>query len=97
VREALKQMRREKKAELRVAPEQYAELRDRIEDIRKDFPEIQLIDVVEDPALKPPQIVVETSIGRVEGDLGRHIEELERAITDAVHLAAPESGVEAAE
>ena len=97
VREALKQMRREKKAELRVAPEQYAELRDRIEDIRKDFPEVQLIDLVEDPALKPPQIVVETSIGRVEGDLGRHLEELERAITDAVHLAAPESGVEAAE
>jgi type III secretion protein L len=95
VREALRQMRREKKAELRVAPEQYAEIRDSIEAIRKDFPEVQLIDVVEDASLKPPQIVVETSIGRVEGDLGRHLDELERAIAEAVHLSAPEA--EAAE
>jgi len=88
VRAALKQMRREKKAELRVSHEQYAELRDSIGGLLKEFPEVELVDVVEDPTLVAPQIIVETSIGRVEGDIGRHLDELEAIVADAIRTAA---------
>jgi type III secretion protein L len=80
VRNALGQMRREKKAELRVAPGQYNEFREAISGIAGDFPEIDLVDVVEDASLAPPQVIVETSIGRVEGEFGRSLDELEAII-----------------
>jgi hypothetical protein len=35
---------------------------------------------VEDASLPPPRIVLETAIGRVEGDLGRDVEALERIV-----------------
>lgn len=77
VRSALKQMRREKRAELRVSPEQFLHFKAVMGTITKEFPEVQLVDVVEDSELMPPQVIVETSIGRVEGDLGRNLAELE--------------------
>lgn len=86
VRVALKQMRREKKAELRVSPEQYEAMRGAIAGIVKDFPEVELVDVVEDAELTAPQVIVETSIGRVEGDLGRSLLDLEAAIRGAAQL-----------
>lgn len=94
VRAALQQMRREKKAELRISPEQYQDMRASIEDIRKEFPEVQLIDVVEDAGLQAPQIIVETAVGRVEGDLGRHLEELERVISGVVRLSGRQGEAE---
>ena len=92
VRVALKQMRREKKAELRVSPEQYEEMRGAIAGIVKDFPEVELVDVVEDAELRAPQVVVETSIGRVEGDLGRSLHDLEAAIRGAAQLVPERVG-----
>lgn len=83
VRAALRQMRREKKAELRVSPEQHADMKASIDDIAKEFPELELIDVVEDATLVAPQIIIETSIGRVECDLGRSMEELEHVLRGA--------------
>jgi len=97
VRAALKQMRREKKAELRVSHAQYAELRDSIGGLLKEFPEVELVDVVEDAALVAPQIIVETSIGRVEGDIGRNLDELEAIVADAIRAAAAYAEGEAAE
>jgi type III secretion protein L len=88
VRAALKQMRREKKAELRVSHEQYFELRESITGILQEFPEVELVDVVEDPTLVAPQVIVETSIGRVEGDIGRHLDELEAIVTGTIRSAA---------
>jgi type III secretion protein L len=84
VRAALRQMRREKKAELRVSPAQHAEMKASIDNIAKEFPELELVDVVEDATLVAPQIIIETSIGRVEGDLGRGMEELEHILRGAV-------------
>lgn len=83
VRGALKEMRKERRAELRVAPEQLAHFRAAIGRIISEFPEVELVDVVEDSSLQAPQVVLETSVGRVEGDFGRTIDELERAIKTA--------------
>jgi type III secretion protein L len=84
VRAALRQMRREKKAELRVSPAQHAQMKASIGDIAKEFPELELVDVVEDATLVAPQVIVETSIGRVEGDLGRGMEEFEHVLRGVV-------------
>lgn len=80
VRSALRQMRREKKAELRIAPGGYAAMREKIGTILEEFPEIDLVDVVEDPTLAPGQVILETSIGRVEADLARNLDELASAM-----------------
>ncbi|MGI6244195.1 MAG: type III secretion system stator protein SctL [Pseudochelatococcus sp.] len=77
VRGGLKQMRRERKAELRVSPEQAAFFQASVSAIVADFPSFELIEIVEDPALSPPQVVIETAIGRVEGDLGARVAEFE--------------------
>lgn len=69
VRDALRHMRREKRAELRVAPGQFAAFKASVEEIRSGFPDMELIDVVADPALAPPRVVLESRIGRVEADL----------------------------
>jgi type III secretion protein L len=91
VRSALRQMRREKRAELRVSPEQFLHFKAAMVEIGKDFPEVDLVDVVEDADLSPPQIIVETSIGRVEGDLGRNLAELEMMIRQAAAMEAEET------
>ena len=83
VRTALRKMRREKRVELRVSPSQYGQMRAAISGIIEEFPEIDLVDVVEDATLSGPQVIVETAIGRVEGDLGRNLRELEHALRAA--------------
>lgn len=83
VRASVRQMRREKKAELRVSPAQYQHIREVIGSIIADFPEVELVDVVSDDTLEAPQIIVETAIGRVEGDMGRNIDDLALAIRHA--------------
>lgn len=84
VRSALKQMRREKRAELRVAPSQYAYFSESVASITAQFPELDLLDVVEDAGLVAPRVIVETPIGRVDGDLGDNIAGLERALRRVV-------------
>jgi type III secretion protein L len=93
VRGALKQMRREKRAELRVSPEQLAHFRATIGAIIKEFPEIELVDVIEDSTLSAPKIVLETSIGRVEGDFGQRLGELEEIIRTAASRRAEDEPV----
>lgn len=83
VRGALRQMRRERRAELRVAPGQYAVLKARLDGIVADFPEVELVDLVADPALEPPQIVLESRIGRVAAAVDAGLDELEAILRAA--------------
>lgn len=92
VRAALRQMRREKRAELRVSTEQLVDLKASIGSIIRDFPEVELVDVVEDSSLCAPQIILETKIGRVEGDLGRSLERLEATVREMLADTAREAG-----
>jgi type III secretion protein L len=66
---ALREMRREKRAELRVAPPLVAEVRARIESILGEFPEIELVNVVEDSSLEAGKVVLESKLGRVDADV----------------------------
>jgi len=83
VRTALGQMRREKKAELRVSSAQFAGMKARMDDFLADFPGIDFIDVIEDETLTAPNIVLESAIGHVSGDFAFGLEALEEAIRAA--------------
>ncbi|WP_187371582.1 type III secretion system stator protein SctL [Methylobacterium oryzihabitans] len=84
VRAALRQMRRERRPELRVAPAQFPAFKAGIAAIAAEFPEIEFVDVVEDAGLVPPQVVVEGRIGRVEADLDAALDDVEALIRGAV-------------
>jgi type III secretion protein L len=83
VKAAMKQMRREKLAELKVPTELYPYFRERITAIVNEFPEVQLIDVIEDPSLDPSRIILETNIGRVDGNIVQRLDDLEAVIRSA--------------
>jgi type III secretion protein L len=85
-------MRRERRPVLRVSPAKYEHFRERVGTIASDYPEIEFIDVVEDPSLAAPQIVVESSIGRVDGNLGDRVKELAELVINAVSRSDPEGG-----
>lgn len=91
VRGALRQMRHEKKAELRVSSQQVAHFREVIGSIKAEFPEVELIDVIEDTTLTAPDVILETSIGRVQGDFGARLAELETIIKTAARHSADAS------
>lgn len=91
VRTALRQMRREKRAELRVSPEQFPAMREAIRTIVADYPEVATVDVVEDETLRAPRIVLETAVGRVDGDLGRALDDLSATIMAAARAGVPAS------
>jgi type III secretion protein L len=83
VKAAMRQMRRENVAELRVPTSLHEHFRQRIAAILSEFPEVQLVDVVEDSTLEPPRIILETSIGRVDGNLAQRLDDLETVIRSA--------------
>lgn len=88
VRDGLKRMRREKRAELRVSPAQFAALKASIGAIAAEFPEVELVDVVEDPDLAPPAVVLETRVGRVEANVSAELEALEALLRGGGRSAA---------
>lgn len=77
VRDALKRIRREKRAELRVSPAQFAAFKSSIGALVAEFPEMELVDVVEDPSLAAPAVVLESRVGRVEADVSAELEALD--------------------
>lgn len=95
VRSALKQMRQEKRAQVRVAPDIASRLKSSIAGIAREFPEVEMIDVVADATLHDAHVIVETSIGRVDGDIGRRLEELERIVMLAPAGTEAEAPVDA--
>lgn len=82
VRGALRQMRREKRAELRVSPIQFSHFKGAIASLISDFPEIELVDVVEDATLTPPKIILESRVGRVEADVTGQLKALDTMLDD---------------
>ena len=94
VRAGLKKMRRERVAELRVPTGLHEHFRQRIADIVGEFPEVQLVDVVEDPALEASRIILETSIGRVDGDIAQRLDDFETVIRSA-HARASADALDA--
>ena len=83
VRGALHQMRRERRAELRVSSAWVGHVGSRIASIVAEFPDVELVEVVEDQNLGDDHVVLETAIGRVDAHLGERLAELETVIRGA--------------
>lgn len=76
VRSALKRMRQESRVELRVPPAKVKEARASAANLVDEFPEIDLIDVVEDNSLEPRKLILESPLGRIAIDLDGGLEHL---------------------
>lgn len=83
VKASLAHMRREKRAELLVPPALLEPMRARMAAILGEFPEIELVEVLPDATLTGAQIVLQSPIGRVDGDLAGRIDALETVIRTA--------------
>lgn len=97
VKNALKQMRREKRLQVRVSPSQSGRLKAAANAIKEEFPEIELIDVVEDSTLDAPRIIVESAVGRIDGDIGDRLDDLDALIRGAARRVAAEVAEESVE
>lgn len=64
-RSALATMRNQRRGQLFVAPDRQEELRAALSGLLTEFPEIELIDVIADPALAAPGLRLETDLGVV--------------------------------
>lgn len=80
VRTGLRKMRKARRAELHVPRELGAHFRERIAAIVAEFPDCDHVDITESEALQGSDVILETAIGRVEGDLGVAIEEVEEIV-----------------
>jgi type III secretion protein L len=79
-RTALGRMRREKRCQLFAPASLVPEIQARIEAILADFPEIELVDVVEDASLSEPNVVLVSALGRVSCSLDESMVALEAAL-----------------
>ncbi len=80
VHSALTKMRRENKVQIRLPHALMADFQSRVGGLVDTFPEIELIDLIEDASLTPPNAIVESFIGRIECDLGKQLEDLDKVI-----------------
>lgn len=65
VRSALATMRSEKRVQLHLPPALQESVRAGMKDMLADYPEIELIDIISDTALSPPDLRLESSLGVV--------------------------------
>ncbi|WP_187972896.1 hypothetical protein [Aquibium microcysteis] len=93
-RSALGRMRRERRCQLFVPSQILEPVQARIAGVLADFPEVELIDVVGDPALSPPTVVLASGLGRVKCSLDETVDALAdilRGVLIPVRPAAEEA------
>ena len=83
-RSALKKMRREKRVQLHVAPSMVDQLQKQVAGFVEEFPEIELIDVVADPQLSSPDVILVSELGRVSCVLDDTLDQLGILLQKAV-------------
>ncbi len=77
---ALSSMRTERRGQLHVSSANFDITKDRLSEIVEKFPEIELIDVIEDPELDAPNVRLESKLGVVAFVLDDTLETLKRLL-----------------
>ncbi len=90
---ALRKLRHENQLQIHVPPSLAAEFTPIVSKLETLFPEIQTVELVEDSALAPPNLILESRTSRIECDLARNLEELD-ALIDATAAALSKTGVD---
>ncbi len=80
-RSALAAMRKEQRGQLYVSPENLNATQNAITEIVEEFPEIELIDVIADPDLVPPNVRLESPLGVVAFSMTETLETLRQNLT----------------
>jgi len=88
-RAGLRKMRQERRAQLFVSPTLAEAMRCTVEAITAHFPEVELLDVVEDPSLDPPSVVIQSSLGKVSCVLDDAIADVEVLVREALSDRLP--------
>jgi type III secretion protein L len=80
VKNALKMVKSQKQAVLKVAPSEATFLRDRVVELTKDTPSIEFLDVVSDAHLAPGSCLLETDLGVVDASVSVQIAAIEKSL-----------------
>ncbi len=84
VTHAMRNMRSQKRIRLSVSTAQYEEVRAHVERVAEDFPEIELIDVQENPAFEDQRFLLEAETGRIEGSVEASLSQLDELLLTAI-------------
>jgi type III secretion protein L len=80
VKNALKLVKSQKQAVLKVAPSEARFLRDRVCELTKDTPGIEFLDIVSDAHLEPGSCLLETDLGVVDASIAVQIAAVEKSL-----------------
>lgn len=83
VRRVLSQARQSKQLRLRVAAGQYDEVNQWLSDVIKEFPEVEFVDVLKDPAAAPGTCVLESEFGAIDASLDVQLAAVRRGLVSA--------------
>ncbi len=93
IHSGLTKVRREKRVQIRVPEALTDDLKARDEGLKAAFPQIEFMEVVEDPTLTAPNIIIETAVGRIDCDLSAKLDHLETAISQVAANRAADPSV----
>ncbi|MDR0595190.1 MAG: HrpE/YscL family type III secretion apparatus protein [Puniceicoccales bacterium] len=80
VKNALKMVKTQKQAVLKVCPSEVSFLRDRVDELTKDTPSIEFLDIVSDAHLSPGSCLLETDLGVVDASVSVQIAAIEKSL-----------------
>ncbi|MEL6838995.1 MAG: type III secretion system stator protein SctL [Pseudomonadota bacterium] len=82
IHSGLTKVRREKRVQILVPEALTDDLKARVDSLLAAFPQIEFMEVVEDPTLQAPNVIIETAIGRIDCDLSVKLDHLKTAIME---------------
>lgn len=83
VRQLLAQARVEKRLHLRVCAEQFDDVNQWLSGVLKDFPEVEFVDVLKDPAAGYGTCVLESELGSIDASLDVQLAAVRRGLLNA--------------
>lgn len=83
VRNSLQKIKTQKQATLKVAPGEAQVLRDRVQDLTKDTPVLEFLDICADTHLQPGSCILETELGVIDASIPVQLTAIENALSKA--------------
>ncbi|MDR0742229.1 MAG: HrpE/YscL family type III secretion apparatus protein [Puniceicoccales bacterium] len=83
VRNSLQKIKTQKQATLKVAPMEAQILRDKVQDLTKDTPVLEFLDIYADTHLQPGSCILETELGVIDASIPVQLAAIENALSKA--------------
>ncbi len=85
VKNSLKMIKSQKQALLKVSPSEVAFLREKVNDLIKDTPSVEFLDVVSDTHLSPGSCLLETDLGVIDASVDVQIAAIEKSLGKGIN------------